>query len=269
MSVHQACIALKDGTALPESSFVRSRFHDICQKLSRCFQTILSHVPKSVILEKNYNNIILLTTMLENFRKLLSKNSAAGDEVLVGIFMKEKKPDGSDGGVVHSDLVRNLRQSMTQILGVISTLLRGLQLPATTSPFKIKKFCLRSASLIFCTVSGSAKLYEQKMDLLLIDEAAQLKECESLIPLQVSGLKHAVLIGDECQLPATVKSKVHSVLLKFLCPFVHELLLLSCGLHICLYHCTPVCRLLIFILSNLISCRLQMVPYWEGACLKG
>ncbi|GJN01953.1 hypothetical protein PR202_ga19258 [Eleusine coracana subsp. coracana] len=48
----------------------------------------------------------------------------------------------------------------------------------------------------------------QKMDLLLIDEAAQLKECESLIPLQVSGLKHAVLIGDECQLPATVKSKV-------------------------------------------------------------
>uniref|UniRef100_A0A0D9ZPQ7 UvrD-like helicase ATP-binding domain-containing protein n=1 Tax=Oryza glumipatula TaxID=40148 RepID=A0A0D9ZPQ7_9ORYZ len=203
----QACIALKDGTALPESSFVRSRFHDICQKLSRCFQTILSHVPKSVILEKNYNNIILLTTMLENFRKLLSKNSAAGDEVLVGIFMKEKKPDGSDGGVVHSDLVRNLRQSMTQILGVISTLLRGLQLPATTSPFKIKKFCLRSASLIFCTVSGSAKLYEQKMDLLLIDEAAQLKECESLIPLQVSGLKHAVLIGDECQLPATVKSK--------------------------------------------------------------
>ena len=46
------------------------------------------------------------------------------------------------------------------------------------------------------------------MDLLLIDEAAQLKECESLIPLQLRGLKHAV-IGDECQLPATVKSKVH------------------------------------------------------------
>ena len=47
------------------------------------------------------------------------------------------------------------------------------------------------------------------MDLLLIDEAAQLKECESLIPLQLHGLKHAVLIGDECQMPATLKSKVH------------------------------------------------------------
>jgi senataxin len=57
-------------------------------------------------------------------------------------------------------------------------------------------------------VSGSAKLNAQKMDLLLIDEAGQLKECESLIPLQLFGLKHVVLIGDECQLPATVKSKV-------------------------------------------------------------
>ena len=79
----------------------------------------------------------------------------------------------------------------------------------TGSVAEIKNFCLDSAALVFCTVSGSAKLRGQRMDLLLIDEAAQLKECESLIPLQLHGLKHAVLIGDECQLPATVKSKVH------------------------------------------------------------
>ncbi|KAI3778696.1 hypothetical protein L2E82_08079 [Cichorium intybus] len=40
------------------------------------------------------------------------------------------------------------------------------------------------------------------------DEAAQLKEAESTIPLQLRGIKHAILIGDECQLPATVKSNV-------------------------------------------------------------
>ncbi|BAD87708.1 tRNA-splicing endonuclease positive effector-like [Oryza sativa Japonica Group] len=34
-------------------------------------------------------------------------------------------------------------------------------------------------------------------DLLVVDEAAQLKECESLIPLQLPGVRHAVLIGDE------------------------------------------------------------------------
>ncbi|VFQ92350.1 unnamed protein product [Cuscuta campestris] len=46
--------------------------------------------------------------------------------------------------------------------------------------------------------------------LLVIDEAAQLRECESIIPLQLQGLKHAILVGDECQLPAIVHSKVSS-----------------------------------------------------------
>ncbi|KAF0933823.1 hypothetical protein E2562_019280 [Oryza meyeriana var. granulata] len=45
-------------------------------------------------------------------------------------------------------------------------------------------------------------------DLVVVDEAAQLEECESLIPLQLPGVRHAVLIGDECQLPALVKSRV-------------------------------------------------------------
>uniref|UniRef100_A0A0D9W8K8 UvrD-like helicase ATP-binding domain-containing protein n=1 Tax=Leersia perrieri TaxID=77586 RepID=A0A0D9W8K8_9ORYZ len=168
----------------------------------------MAHIPRSVILEKNYNNIVLLTTMLEDLKTLLGKK-CAGDEVIADIFMRDKKSDGMDGGARYSELVRILQQSKMGILGVVGTLLLGVKLPVTGSHFKIKKFCLRSASLIFCTVSGSSKLHEQKMDLLLIDEAAQLKECESLIPLQVSGLKHAVLIGDVCQLPATVKSKVH------------------------------------------------------------
>jgi superfamily I DNA and/or RNA helicase len=43
---------------------------------------------------------------------------------------------------------------------------------------------------------------------LAIDEAAQLKECESVIPLQLPGISHAILVGDECQLPAMVRSNV-------------------------------------------------------------
>ncbi|KAF6156500.1 hypothetical protein GIB67_011301 [Kingdonia uniflora] len=44
--------------------------------------------------------------------------------------------------------------------------------------------------------------------LLVIDEAVQLKECETLIPLQLPGIQYAVLIGDEHQLLATIISKV-------------------------------------------------------------
>jgi len=63
---------------------------------------------------------------------------------------------------------------------------------------------------VFSTTSSSAKLYstEGSMEFLVIDEAAQLKECETTIPLQLSGIRHAILIGDETQLPPLVKSKV-------------------------------------------------------------
>ncbi|CAK8565677.1 unnamed protein product [Lathyrus sativus] len=49
---------------------------------------------------------------------------------------------------------------------------------------------------------------------LVIDDAAQLKECESTIPLQLPGLSHCILIGDERQLPALVKSKAEVTMMK-------------------------------------------------------
>jgi senataxin len=77
---------------------------------------------------------------------------------------------------------------------------------------------LENACLVFCTASSSAKLHrtEGSMEFLVIDEAAQLKECESAIPLQLSGLRHAILIGDERQLPALVKSEVRVLSLQIL-----------------------------------------------------
>ncbi|KAL0546365.1 hypothetical protein IC582_016273 [Cucumis melo] len=46
------------------------------------------------------------------------------------------------------------------------------------------------------------------LETLVMDEAVQLKECESAIPLQFPAIKHAILFGDECELPAMVESKV-------------------------------------------------------------
>lgn len=77
---------------------------------------------------------------------------------------------------------------------------------------QVENFCLSNACLIMCTASSSMKLIDpakvKPVKFLVIDEAAQLKECESTIPLQLSGLHRCILIGDERQLPALVKSKV-------------------------------------------------------------
>ena len=85
--------------------------------------------------------------------------------------------------------------------------------------WSIKEFCFKVASLIFCTASSSYKLHSVAMDplnILVIDEAAQLKECESTIPLQLPGLRHLVLEGDERQLPAMIASNVCKCYLVFL-----------------------------------------------------
>nr|GEV91261.1 UvrD-like helicase, ATP-binding domain, P-loop containing nucleoside triphosphate hydrolase [Tanacetum cinerariifolium] len=100
-------------------------------------------------------------------------------------------------------------QNMISLLNNKS--LERLGLPSALKISELKNFCFEQASLIFCTTSTSYKLYTVKMEplnLLVIDEAAQLKEAESTIPLQLPGVNHAILIGDQCQLPATVKSKV-------------------------------------------------------------
>ncbi|OEL32794.1 hypothetical protein BAE44_0006191, partial [Dichanthelium oligosanthes] len=148
-------------------------------------------VPRAVILEENHNKMFALIDKLQGFSRLLGR-MIAGNEI----------------GAGNRNQIQNLWRYKEVILFLTRALDAGLKLPLTRSHAQIKEFCLGSASLIFCTVSGWAKLEGQRMDLLLIDEAAQLKECESLIPLQLQGLKHAVLIGDECQLPATVISKV-------------------------------------------------------------
>lgn len=79
-------------------------------------------------------------------------------------------------------------------------ILRELKLPRARNDKYLAQFCFQAASLLFCTACSSYKRYKVKMkplSVLVIDEAAQLKECESAIPLQLPGLAHSVLIGDE------------------------------------------------------------------------
>ncbi|XP_057835542.2 uncharacterized protein LOC131045894 isoform X2 [Cryptomeria japonica] len=76
---------------------------------------------------------------------------------------------------------------------------------------EIEQICLSRAKLVFSTVSSSAKRcmnLTASFDCLIIDEAAQLTEAESTVALQIRGLRHAVLIGDPYQLPATVISQI-------------------------------------------------------------
>jgi superfamily I DNA and/or RNA helicase len=62
------------------------------------------------------------------------------------------------------------------------------------------------------------------LDVLIVDEAAQVRECELVIPLRLHWVKHVVLVGDDCQLSSMVKNKVRFCLL---CTVLFHLLVIG------------------------------------------
>ncbi|KAG4920415.1 hypothetical protein JHK86_049228 [Glycine max] len=112
----------------------------------------------------------------------------------------------SNNSITDQQLYKARKECLTKLKS-----LQKIILPDFFDEYTIKNFCIKRSRMIFCTASSSARLHaveHYRLEMLVIDEAAQLKECESNIPLQLPGLRHVVLIGDEKQLPALVKSEI-------------------------------------------------------------
>ena len=190
--------------------FVRERFLAIASPLRDCISILCTHIARSCIMEHNLKDLTRLIYSLTSFQALLFENNIVC-EVLEKLFSPESQYSCFESVV---GFEYSLQQSRTECLSLLKTLkvsLGYLNLPDVVTKVSIREFCLRTASLIFSTASSSFMLYSvvmEPLDVLVIDEAAQLKECESIIPLLLPEINHAILVGDECQLPAMVESSV-------------------------------------------------------------
>ncbi|XP_042467419.1 uncharacterized protein LOC122050588 [Zingiber officinale] len=196
--------------------FVRKKFAALLKEFRECFNTLYVHMPAAALSEVCYKHIKNLLHSLECFNTFLFKKDAGNDLEKVFGFSFEEQEESLPEFI---DFVGSNINTFTKLLKLkivcchnVKLLEQSLHLPSFSDKQSIMDFCLQMANLVFCTVSSSALLYRLQLakpfEVVVIDEAAQLKECESLIPLQVSSINHAVLVGDECQLPALVKSKV-------------------------------------------------------------
>ncbi|KAF3967168.1 hypothetical protein CMV_008817 [Castanea mollissima] len=182
--------------------FVQKRFKCISKRMTFFMENLYTHLPTSFISLEVVKKMIKALDLLKSLETLLCDVSVTDKGLLERVFRKNV---GSGlGHLGELSIVRN------ECLLILRSLPQKFHVPNFENEYAIKKFCLQNSCLIFCTVSSSAKVHEVKTDLelLVIDEAAQLKECESTIPLQLPGLRHAILIGDERQLPAMVQSKI-------------------------------------------------------------
>jgi senataxin len=184
--------------------FLRARFKSIASSVRKCLFTFCTHLARSYLKEVNYQNMVNLIGLLDSLDEMLFKEELISEEL-------EKAFSDTEAVGSYPESLLYLRSKSLSVLKTLRRSLESIHLPNVMNKQSIVDFCFQRASLILCTVSTSYKLKWVEMlplDLLIIDEAAQLKESESTIPLQLVNIKHAVLIGDECQLPAMVSSNV-------------------------------------------------------------
>ncbi|KAK9942494.1 hypothetical protein M0R45_008158 [Rubus argutus] len=177
-----------DNDVLTFEEFVKEKQNYIGENLKVCMVNLYTHLPTSCISLMVVKDMIRATDFLESIKSLLCQGVGIANERFQSVL---------------KNCVHILRS------------LRAFSVPNSNDGQTIKNLCLQNACLIFCTASSSAKLHTEGMnplELLVIDEAAQLKECESAIPLQLPSIRHAILIGDERQLPAMVKSKIYNAI---------------------------------------------------------
>ncbi|KAI9379757.1 hypothetical protein POPTR_017G140501v4 [Populus trichocarpa] len=194
----------KEDNILPFEEFVKKRFNILSEKLDFLIFGLYTHLPTSVISFEVVKNMIKALDSLSCLKTLLNGVSL-GDG---GLELDINDFENEESSACQYSRLATKRKDCIQIL---NSLPRSFDVPNIFESYQVRNFCLENACLIFCTASSSAMLHTEGMKpikLLVVDEAAQLKECESTIPLQLSGLRHAVLIGDERQLPAMVQSQI-------------------------------------------------------------
>ncbi|MCL7040265.1 hypothetical protein MKW94_029361, partial [Papaver nudicaule] len=192
--------------------FAKDRFRALVVPLKRSIRILCTHLPKRLISPDNFEKMVTISGLLESFDILLSQSQVA-DKEFVELFARQesfcKEAQGSGATNHNSAKLYKMRIESLQALRSVRHSL-GDRLPSSTNRSILTEFCLKNSFLIFSTVSSSYNLHEidmKPLDFLVIDEAAQLKECESVIPMQLEAIRHAVLIGDECQPQARVKSR--------------------------------------------------------------
>ncbi|KAL7258164.1 hypothetical protein ACSBR1_004309 [Camellia fascicularis] len=202
----KCCKGSEDRNVMSKSflQFLRDQFGSSAVPLRRCVSALCTHLPLNFIQEFNFHSMVSLVDSLDSLEKLLDQKDTSFEK-LRELFAESESVDASECSVLY------FRRKCISALRTIHCSLDELKLPSDMNKDSVVNFCFQKTSLILCTVSNSYKLHSVEMEplrLLVIDEAAQIKECDSIIPLTLPGIKHIILFGDECQLPAMVRSNV-------------------------------------------------------------
>uniref|UniRef100_A0A8I7B3K9 Helicase MAGATAMA 3 n=1 Tax=Hordeum vulgare subsp. vulgare TaxID=112509 RepID=A0A8I7B3K9_HORVV len=221
---------------LPFKDYLKNEYKKVSMDLRCCIEKLYNDHPRISESEQIFQCMQEVLELIKILHPLINYNRGNDDiwleEILEGKVEEDCNPVSwpEKLACVQTSACSESKFKLARSLCVqeLRYLCKNLILPDCYSGRGVQHYLLQRTKCILCTVSSSFRLYNVTMGnypsssdtcldkktenlnlgLLIVDEAAQLKERETLIPLLLPGIKQAVFIGDEYQLPALVKSKI-------------------------------------------------------------
>ncbi|CAL5025816.1 unnamed protein product [Urochloa decumbens] len=199
--------------------YLKDDYIELSGNLRNCIAVLYNDHPRNLEIGRSFQCMLEVLELIQILHALISADD--GGDIWSNELLESTKEENADPMLWPSQLacIRTNSCNKSKFVAARSLcvqelkyLCTNLELPSYCSTQDVQLYLLSRTRCILCTVCSSFRLYDVPSSgisgLLIIDEAAQLKECETLIPLQLPGIRHAVFIGDEYQLPALVKSKI-------------------------------------------------------------
>lgn len=198
--------------------FVKASHKELAHNLCHCIEILQNDFPRDSTMAQSFRCMSAVVELIGILGALVDAGGGDDHEAWV-----DDLGEACSLCSVSSDPCKKckFRKARSLCLQELKYLRNNLKLPNCYDKRTIEIYLLRRAKSILCTVSSSFRLYKvlgggqhkeaesfPPLELLVVDEAVQVKECEAMIPLQLPCIRHAVFIGDERQLPALVKSKI-------------------------------------------------------------
>uniref|UniRef100_A0A0D9W8Y6 UvrD-like helicase ATP-binding domain-containing protein n=1 Tax=Leersia perrieri TaxID=77586 RepID=A0A0D9W8Y6_9ORYZ len=151
--------------------FIKMQFNVTATALKKCIMNLLIHLPRQCFSHDSISNISMLLDILEKVEALLHNEGLTDDGAKRGFGFQ-------DFSCVKPALMieNELNRSKFTCLQLLKDLQRSLDLPIGVDRNWIQNYCMRNATLIFCTSSSSYRLHHMEiapLDVLIVDEAAQ------------------------------------------------------------------------------------------------
>uniref|UniRef100_A0A453EMH6 DNA2/NAM7 helicase helicase domain-containing protein n=2 Tax=Aegilops tauschii subsp. strangulata TaxID=200361 RepID=A0A453EMH6_AEGTS len=194
--------------------------------LIKLLDTIWLHSPSDVSSQRVAKGLAALFDALATFNNLLSIEAVTENDVKIAFECASITSSRVKFSTVKSRNkhrqpmsanVKEIRRSKDKCVEQLEYVKRVLNFPHTKNVEWMRRYLIEESKILLSTPSDAHGLHyvsNDKIRMLIVIGAAQIKECEVVAAFSLPSIGHISLIGDDAQLCSPTKSEVSHVILQ-------------------------------------------------------